>query len=81
METMKRALPLAAALLVGSCTGGSDGASGPPDAGGAWMDDATVVVARNETTGRQTVTLVDPASGFSQVLDDEPLTPDVIEID
>jgi hypothetical protein len=82
MERTKKALPLALALLAGACSGGSDGAaSAPPDDGGAWMDGATVAVARNETTGRETVTLVDPATGFSQVLDDEPLTPDVIEVD
>jgi hypothetical protein len=85
MERTKKAIPLALALLAGACSGGSDGASGessaPPDDGGAWMDAATVVVARNEATGRETVTLVDPATGFSQVLDDEPLTPDVIEVD
>ena len=38
------------------------------------MDDAIVVVERNEGTGRETVTLVDPASGFSLLVDDEPLT-------
>jgi hypothetical protein len=38
------------------------------------MDGATVVVATNESTGRETVTLIDPASGYSEVLDDEPLT-------
>ena len=32
---------------------------------GAWMDDATVVVERNEGTGGRPVTLVDPASGFA----------------
>jgi hypothetical protein len=83
MERTKKAIPLALALLAGACSGGSDGdgASAPADDGGAWMDNATVVVARNEATGRETVTLVDPATGFSQVVDDEPLTPDVIEVD
>ena len=38
--------------------------SAPAD-DGAWMDDAIVVVERNEGTGRRPVTLVDPASGFS----------------
>jgi hypothetical protein len=81
MERTRKALPLALALVAGACSGGSDGATAPPDDGGAWMDGATVVVARNEATGRETVTLVDPATGFSQVLGDEPLTPNVIEVD
>jgi hypothetical protein len=81
MNGTKKALPVALALLAGACGGGSEGASTPPDDGGAWMDGATVVVARSDATGRETVTLVDPASGFSRVLSDEPLTPNVIEVD
>jgi hypothetical protein len=81
MKRTKQALPLALALLAGACTGAPEGSSAPPDDGGAWMDDATVVVARDEASGRETVTLVDPASGFSQVMSDEPLTPGVIEVD
>jgi hypothetical protein len=83
MERMKKVVPLVLAALAGACSGESDGdgASTPPDDGGAWMDGATVVVARNEATGRETVTLVDPATGFSQVVGDEPLIANVIEVD
>ena len=81
MERMKKALPLVLAVLAGACEAGSDGdpaaaprdqAAAPAEHGGAWMDGATVVVARDAATGRETVTLVDPATGVSQVLDDEP---------
>lgn len=79
MKKTKKVLPLAAAILAMGC-GGRSGSS-VPDSDGAWMDDATVVVARDEAAGRRTVTLVDPKSGFSQLMSDEPLTPDVIEVD
>jgi hypothetical protein len=77
MKRSTTALPLAAALLVGACMGGTDPASAPDDEG-AWMDDAMVVVSRDEAAGRETVTLV-AASGFSQVIGDEPLTQDLVE--
>jgi hypothetical protein len=82
MKKTKQVLPLAAAILVMGC-GGSSGSSesSAPGSDGAWMEDATVVVARDEAASRQTVTLVDPRTGFSQVMSDEPLTPDVIEVD
>jgi len=73
-----KSLLLAAALLAGGCTSGASTTGGADD-GGAWMDGATVVVARSDSTGRQTVTLIDPESGFSQVMSDEPLTPGAVE--
>jgi uncharacterized protein YcfL len=63
------------ALLVGGCSGSSQGA-GNSD----WMDSATVVVAQNVSTARETVTLIDPVSGTSALVDDEPLIPDVSEV-
>jgi hypothetical protein len=82
MQTHLKAAALVVALLAGACAGGADGHErlAPAD-DGAWMDDATVVVERDEGTGRETVTLVDPASGFSLLVDDEPLTPDANETD
>ena len=59
----------AAALLLGACGRGS----GRSPASDDWMDGATVRVALDAAAGRETVTLVDPASGFEQVMDDEPL--------
>jgi hypothetical protein len=79
MQIHLKAAALAVALVVGACAGACGGGadehepSAPAD-DGAWMDDAIVVVERNEGTGRETVTLVDPASGFSLLVDDEPLT-------
>lgn len=73
-----KALPLAAAL-VGGCITGSEPA--PVDDGGAWMEGAAVTVTRDPAAGRETVTLTDPASGFSQVVSDEPLTPGAVETD
>ena len=86
MQTHLKAAALVVALVVGTCAGACGGGahehepSAPAD-DGAWMDDATVVVERNDRTGRETVTLVDPASGVSLLVDDEPLTPGANETD
>jgi len=72
---------LVAALFSGACSGRSRDASPAPDGDGEWMDGATVVVARDAGAGRETVKLVDPASGFEQVISDEPLTPGAAEVD
>jgi hypothetical protein len=74
-----KALPLAAALAMGGCMEGSDPEVEAADDGGAWMDGATVTVVRDPEAGRETVTLTDPASGFSQVMSDEPLVPGAVE--
>ncbi len=79
-KRIKRKWALAAALALGGCSHGA-GSSAPADDDGAWMDGADVVVRLDATAGRETVTLVDPASGFAQVVDDEPLTPGVTEWD
>jgi hypothetical protein len=76
-----KALSLGAALAVAGCNGGSEPESAPADDGGAWMEGATVTVVRDPDAGRETVTLTDPASGFSQVMSDEPLVPGAVEID
>jgi hypothetical protein len=74
-------LPAAAALaLLTACPGGGGGA-GPADDGGAWMDAALVVVVQDAAAGRETVTLVDEASGTSERMSDEDLTNDVIEVE
>lgn len=77
-SSLWKALPLAAALA-GGCTTGSEAAPAPADDGGAWMEGAIVTVTRD--AGRETVTLTDPESGFSQVMSDEPLTPGAVETD
>jgi len=71
----RKVAPVVIALLAGGCSGGHS-ASANAD----WMDTATVLVAQNETTARETVTLVDPGSGTSQVMDDEALMLDVSEV-
>jgi hypothetical protein len=82
MQTHLKAASLVVALLAGACGGGAhEHEPLAPADDGAWMDDATVVVERNDRTNRETVTLVDPASGFSLLVDDEPLTPDANETD
>jgi hypothetical protein len=75
-----KAFPLAAALAVGGCSTRSDSPSAPAD-DGVWMEAAAVTVTRDPVTGRETVTLTDPASGFSQVMSDEPLSPGAVETD
>jgi hypothetical protein len=80
-RTHWKVFPLAAALAVGGCNGGSDPAATPEDDGGAWMEGATVTVVRDPDAGRETVTLTDPGSGFSQVMSDEPLVPGAVETD
>jgi hypothetical protein len=76
MQTQLKAAALVVALLTGACGGGAhEHEPLSPADDGAWMDDATVVVERNDRTGRETVTLVDPASGVSLLVNDEPLTP------
>jgi hypothetical protein len=45
------------------------------------MEGATVTVARDMATGRETVTLTDPASGHSEVMSDEPLDTSAVESD
>ncbi len=72
---------LVAALLSGACSGRSRDVSTAPDSDGQWMEGATVVVARDAGAGRETVKLVDPASGFEQVVSDEALTPGAAEVD
>ena len=62
-------------LLAGGCSGGMRNA-----AGNDWMDSATVVVAQDAIRARETVTLVDRSSGMKEVMDDEPLRPDVSEL-
>ena len=62
------------ALLAGACGRGARQASGPAaPTGDDWMDGATVRVALDVAAGRETVTLVDPATGFEQLMDDEAL--------
>jgi hypothetical protein len=73
MKQWKLAL-FVTALLVAGCSGGAQG-TGSSD----WMDGATVEVAQNVSTARETVTLIDPASGTSALVDDEPLMLDVSE--
>ncbi|HYS81663.1 MAG TPA: hypothetical protein VEM76_13190 [Anaeromyxobacteraceae bacterium] len=79
MQRKTKTLPLVGALVAVGC--GGRGGPTAPDADGAWMESATVEVSRDEAAGRQTVTLVDPKTGFSLVVSDEPLTPGVIEVD
>ena len=74
MQTHLKTAALVVALAAGACGGGAHEPATQVDDDGAWMDDAVVVVERNVGTGRETVTLVDPASGFSLLVDDEPLT-------
>jgi hypothetical protein len=82
MQTQLKAAALVVALLTGACGGGAhEHEPLSPADDGAWMDDATVVVERNDRTGRETVTLVDPASGVSLLVNDEPLTPGANETD
>ena len=77
MQTQLKAAALVVAFLTGACGGGAhEHEPLAPADDGAWMDDATVVVERNDRTGRETVTLVDPASGRSLLVNDEPLTPE-----
>lgn len=74
-------LPAAAALaLLTACPGGGGGVA-PAGDGGAWMDTALVKVVQEAAAGRETVTLVDEASGTSEQMSDEALTDDVIEVD
>ncbi len=78
---MRFILPAAAALaMLTACPGGGAG-SAPPDDGGAWMDTALVKVEQDAAAGRETVTLVDEASGTSQQMSDEVLTDDVVEVE
>ena len=71
---------LAVVLLASAACGGTKQAA-PADDEGAWMDGATVTVTRDVATGRETVTLTDPASGHSEVMSDEPLDPSAVEWD
>ncbi len=74
-------LPAAAALaLLTACPGGRGG-SAPADDGGAWMDTALVMVVSDTAAGRETVTLVDEASGTSERMSDEELIGDVVEVE
>jgi len=81
MQTHLKTAALVVALAAGACGGGAHEPATQVDDDGAWMDDAVVVVERNVGTGRETVTLVDPASGFSLLVNDEPLTPEANEAD
>jgi hypothetical protein len=83
MQGQLKTAALVVALSAAACGGGTH-TSEPGtqvDDDGAWMDDAVVVVERNVNTGRETVTLVDSASGRSLVVNDEPLTPEANEAD
>jgi hypothetical protein len=75
----KRALPLAAAIVAVGC-GGGESATAPVEDDGAWMDEAVVVVARDEGAAIETVTLTDRDSG-ARLAVEEPLTPGAVEID
>jgi hypothetical protein len=83
MERARRrgALPfLAAALLAAGC-GGSGGGTAQSEDDGAWMDGAEVQVVIDEAARRETVTLVDAASGRSERLDEEEIVRDVAEFE
>ena len=69
---------LAAALLVGGCSGAAQKETADDD-GGAWMDGAIVMVEHDPTSGRETVTLKDGASGFQQQMNEEAVSLDVVE--
>ena len=78
MQIHLKAAALVGMLAAGACGGGGAQKPEPGTRGGddgAWMDDALVLVERNVNTGRETVTLVDPASGRSLLVNDEPLGP------
>jgi hypothetical protein len=81
MQTHLKTAALVVALAAGACGGGAHEPATQAEDDGAWMDDAVVVVERNVGTGRETVTLVDPASGHSLLVNDEPLTPEANEAD
>ena len=86
METIRNRwlAPLAALALASACGGGggSKPATTPPDeeAAAAWMDGALVQVALDPGRKRETVTLVDAASGHAEQMDDEPLDDGVVEV-
>jgi hypothetical protein len=77
MKRHWRKAALAAALLVGGCSGAAQKETAADD--GAWMDGAIVMVEHNLTSGRETVTLKDGASGFQQQMNEEALSLDVVE--
>lgn len=81
MQTHLKTAALVVALAAGACGGGAHEPATQVVDDGAWMDDAVVVVERNVGTGRETVTLVDKASGLSLLVNDEPLTPEANEAD
>lgn len=79
---MRFVLPAAAALaMLTGCPGGGGGGAAPAGDGGAWMETALVKVAQDAAAGRETVTLVDEASGTSQQMSDEALLDDVVEVE
>ncbi len=83
MERARRrgALPfLTAALLAAGC-GGSGGGTTQSEDDGAWMDEAEVQVVIDEAARRETVTLVDTASGRSERMDEEEIVRDVAEFE
>lgn len=85
MERVKKRSLLSAVTalaMLAACTGGGSGEAPPPaDDDGAWMDTALVRVVQDTAAGRETVTLVDEASGRSQQMSDEELADDVIEVE
>jgi hypothetical protein len=81
----RAALAALAALgtVLAGC-GGAGGASPTPEADGGdagWMDGALVQVVNDGAAGRQRVTLHDPATGNTAVVDDGPLTPGAVEFE
>jgi hypothetical protein len=66
---------LAAVLILGACSKGSEGPSSE-DPEAAWMDQAAVIVSEDPCAGLERVTLVDTPSGHSQVVSDESFAPD-----
>ena len=70
---------LAALLILGACSKGSEGPSSvgvSEDPEAAWMDQAAVIVSEDPCAGLESVTLVDTPSGHSQVVSDESFAPD-----
>src|SRR3990172_9268153 len=70
---------LAAVLLVGACSKGSEGSGSvgvAEDAEAAWMDQAAVIVSEAPCAGLETVTLVDEPSGHNETVSSESFAPD-----
>jgi len=70
---------LAAVLLVGACSKGSEGSGSvgvAEDAEAAWMDQAAVIVSEDPCAGLETVTLVDEPSGHNETVSSESFAPD-----